>query len=239
MTNDKVERAIARFDRIATQLDERDGPVREAARRERQRLNADLGRRAVRVGVAVGLISLVTIVVGFIVPIVVMWILLPWQGGGWGYRYVHPVMGNAVLLGGYGVDMLQRRVGAALERPLVWTSAAAIFLLVPLHGLLVHRLAAPRAAKERIYVALDRDLLISDERVSDDFIHNRPDLSNRPIRLLAPAIKPEQVAALCAGRSMTFLDPAPPVPPSERQQALKAAAIAAGCDARQMHEPST
>ena len=69
MTNDKVERAIARFDRIATQLDERDGPVREAARRERQRLNADLGRRAVRVGVAVGLISLVTIVVGFIVPI--------------------------------------------------------------------------------------------------------------------------------------------------------------------------
>ena len=177
--------------------------------------------------------------VGFILPIVVMWILLPWQGGGWGYRYVHPVMGNAVLLGGYGVDMLQRRVGAALERPLVWTSAAAIFLLVPLHGLLVNRLAAPRAAKERIYAALDRDLLISDERVSDDFIHNRPDLSNRPIRLLAPAIKPEQVAALCAGRSMTFLDPAPPVPPSERQQALKAAAIAAGCDARQMHEPST
>ena len=37
---DKVERAIARFERVTRQLDERGGPAREAARRERQRLNA-------------------------------------------------------------------------------------------------------------------------------------------------------------------------------------------------------
>src|SRR2546423_3660791 len=66
---DKVEHAIARFERITRQIDERDGPVRAAARRERQRLNTDLGRRVKRVGVAIGLISLVTIFVGFITPI--------------------------------------------------------------------------------------------------------------------------------------------------------------------------
>ena len=66
---DKVERALARFDRVTQQLDQRDGAVREAARRERQRLNSDLWRRASRVGVAVGIISLITIVVGLIVPI--------------------------------------------------------------------------------------------------------------------------------------------------------------------------
>ena len=66
---DKVERALARFDRVTRQLDERDGAVRDAARRERQRLNSDLWRRASRVGVAVGVISLITIVVGLIVPI--------------------------------------------------------------------------------------------------------------------------------------------------------------------------
>ena len=66
---DKVERAIARFERVATRIDERGGPVREAARRERQRLNADLGRRAARIGIAVGLISLVTIFVGLLMPI--------------------------------------------------------------------------------------------------------------------------------------------------------------------------
>jgi hypothetical protein len=67
--SEKVQRSIARFERIARQIDERSGPVREAARRERQRLNADLGRRFARVGVAIGLVSLATIIIGLIIPI--------------------------------------------------------------------------------------------------------------------------------------------------------------------------
>lgn len=66
---DKVERAIARFERVTRHLDERGGPVREAARRERERLNSDLAGRAKRVGIAIGLISLLTIVIGLIMPI--------------------------------------------------------------------------------------------------------------------------------------------------------------------------
>ena len=66
---EKVERAIARFDRVTRQLDERDGSVREAARRERQRLNADLARRFARVGTALLVISIVTIAVGLFIPI--------------------------------------------------------------------------------------------------------------------------------------------------------------------------
>lgn len=66
---DKVERAIARFDRVTRQLDERDGAAREAARRERQRLNEDLGRRVKRVGVAILVLSILTIAIGLITPI--------------------------------------------------------------------------------------------------------------------------------------------------------------------------
>ena len=66
---DKVERAIARFDRVTRQMDARDGPVREAARRERQRLNADLKGRVARIGVAIGAISLATIAIGLFMPI--------------------------------------------------------------------------------------------------------------------------------------------------------------------------
>ena len=66
---DKVERAIARFDRVTRQLDERDGPAREAARRERRRLNADVGRRVKRVGVAILIVSIVTIAIGLFMPI--------------------------------------------------------------------------------------------------------------------------------------------------------------------------
>lgn len=67
--NPRVNRSLERVERVLRSLDERNGPVREAARRERQRLNRDLGRRAARVGVGVGLISLITIVVGLILPI--------------------------------------------------------------------------------------------------------------------------------------------------------------------------
>jgi hypothetical protein len=66
---EKVERAIARFERVTRQLDERGGPAQEAARRERQRLNAGLSRTAVRIAVATALIWLAATIVGFITPI--------------------------------------------------------------------------------------------------------------------------------------------------------------------------
>jgi hypothetical protein len=68
-TTEKVERAIARFERVTRQLDERDGPTRDAARRERQRLNAGLGRTAGRVAITVGLIWLAIVAIGLVRPI--------------------------------------------------------------------------------------------------------------------------------------------------------------------------
>ena len=69
MTSEKTELAIARADRVMRALDDRDGAVRDAARRERQRLNAGLGRALVRAGIGVGIVSLATIGVGLVVPI--------------------------------------------------------------------------------------------------------------------------------------------------------------------------
>jgi hypothetical protein len=68
-TSQKVDRSLDRADQVMRRADERSGPVRAAAQRERQRLNADLKRRAARIGVAIGLVSIATIVVGLIIPI--------------------------------------------------------------------------------------------------------------------------------------------------------------------------
>jgi len=65
----RVDRTVTTADRVMSRLDVRDGPAREAARRERQRLNAGLWSRLVRVGVAIGVISILTIIVGLIIPI--------------------------------------------------------------------------------------------------------------------------------------------------------------------------
>jgi hypothetical protein len=65
----KVDRSVTRADDVMRRADERGGAVRAAAVRERQRLNADLAGRAKRVGIAIGVISLATIIIGLIMPI--------------------------------------------------------------------------------------------------------------------------------------------------------------------------
>ena len=70
MTSEKTELAIARADRVMRSMDERGGAARDAARRERQRLNAGLARALGRVGIAVIAVSLATIAFGlFVNPI--------------------------------------------------------------------------------------------------------------------------------------------------------------------------
>ena len=68
-TSQKVDRSIDHADAVMRRADERSGAVRAAAQRERQRLNADLKSRAARIAVAIGLISLATIIIGLIIPI--------------------------------------------------------------------------------------------------------------------------------------------------------------------------
>ena len=67
--SDKVDRALARFDRVTAQLDSRSGLVRDARKRELQRLNAGLVQTFVRIGVAVGVVSLAAIGIGLFIPI--------------------------------------------------------------------------------------------------------------------------------------------------------------------------
>ena len=66
---ERFDAVIARADRVMASLDERGGGVREAAKRERQRLNRDLGRRFAKIGIALGVISLAVIIIGLIIPI--------------------------------------------------------------------------------------------------------------------------------------------------------------------------
>ena len=64
-----VARSVDRADRVLAKIGEKDGAVREARRRELSRLNRSLGQTAVRIGVAVGAISLAAIAIGLIIPI--------------------------------------------------------------------------------------------------------------------------------------------------------------------------
>lgn len=68
-TTEKANHAIAHADRVMARLDARSGLVREARRRELQRLNQGLVKTLTRAGIAVGVVSLATIAIGLVVPI--------------------------------------------------------------------------------------------------------------------------------------------------------------------------
>ncbi|MDQ3144109.1 MAG: hypothetical protein M3Q57_04430 [Pseudomonadota bacterium] len=69
MTTEKADLVISHANAVFARMDERDGAVRGAARRERARLNAGIGRTFKRVAIAIGVISIATIAVGLILPI--------------------------------------------------------------------------------------------------------------------------------------------------------------------------
>lgn len=127
---------------------------------------------------------------GLILSIVVFAILLPWQGNGFGYRYLHPVLGNAFLLAGYGwreVIVIHPNLRPAFRTGVAGTLA----IMVPLWlGLSQARYAPFAKAADDIdasgatYLVLDRAQGLS----YGSLVLNRPDLSNRPIRLAADAI---------------------------------------------------
>lgn len=68
-TDEKVSKALARFDRVMTVIDEREGPVAMQARRERQRSLRRYGRATRNAVFALLISSFAVILIGLVTPI--------------------------------------------------------------------------------------------------------------------------------------------------------------------------
>ena len=180
--------------------------------------------------------------IGIILPIILLLILFPYQGHGWGYRYLHGVIGNACLLGGYGWRRLEER-GRAPTMVFAGATLASIALLVPLHAVMAQRIVAPFAATAAKRDAVPARIVIVDDFAApfaQDLVLNRPDLSNRPWILTGHQLLPGEIAGLCHAGPIAFMGaaelrdlavvfdaPAPVTTPA--YAGLEEAAQAAGC----------
>lgn len=128
---------------------------------------------------------------GMLLPIGVMAVILPWQGNGFGYRYLHPFLGNAVLLGGFGwmnLSALHDRLRASF----VAASAVSLGLILPVQVWMAHARYAPYAKASATIDASRADYAIIQSNNGTAYgsvVFNGPDLSNRPIRLSAELIE--------------------------------------------------
>lgn len=128
---------------------------------------------------------------GIVLPVIAMTFLLPWQGYGFGYRYLHPVLGNVALLSVYGWQNLTA-LRQALRPAILALTAGGLFLVLPVQLMFAHGFVFANAEASRSIDASGADFFIvnpADGFGYANIVFNLPDLSNRPIRLQSDKIR--------------------------------------------------
>ena len=154
-----------------------------------------------------------SLVLGVVVTALAIAIILPFQGHGWGYRYLHGVIGSVCLIAAWTWS----RTVAALspeERGKAWTAFSCIAVLcvlvaLPVQAWQVHRFVAPYARASARIAAADVDVVLVNERgirYGVDLVRNDPFLANRPIVVRLAGLGEARRAALCAGHKAALFD---------------------------------
>lgn len=154
---------------------------------------------------------------GVLLALALIALLLPFQGHGWGYRYLHGWIGSCALLGGFGYrelrGIMKDKAAGAIALATLATLTAMAWLAYRIDAFV-----APHVALERRLAAMDADMvLIESESFTStrdgrwapnalDLVRNRPDLSNRPLRFSSQLMTPEMAARLCRRGSIALID---------------------------------
>lgn len=145
---------------------------------------------------------------GLVLAILLFTIVLPFQGHGWGYRYLHPYLGSFALLGGFGYQALAKR-GEDNPDGMIWVMTLLTLIALPWLVARTYDFVAPQVAFEQLlkrqkarFALIDSDDITSKDHVwaanAIDHVRNLPDLTNRPLRFSSRYMSREQLTALCA-----------------------------------------
>lgn len=156
-----------------------------------------------------------SMVAAIILTTAALFVLMPYQGYGWGYRYWHGLIGPIALLAAFGwrrlTDPLTAEARAASGRAFAAAAAISALVLVPIRLVQAHDLVAPYAAAWRAVEAAPTPLVIVDPTGAwylDDLVRNEPYLTNRPLILRVGSLRRDQVETLCQRYPVSVLDAA-------------------------------
>ena len=144
---------------------------------------------------------------GMVLMILVMALILPYQGHGFGYRYLHGLVGNGILLAVYGWKTLGNQTGQWRTLALR-TTVAGMLVMLPLQALMAHDFYASSAEVSARLSKIDADYVVLGRRdvpYAADLVHNPPDLARRPLRLLRDKLSDKTIAAICASHPTVAL----------------------------------
>ncbi len=156
-----------------------------------------------------------SMVAGLALTSAALFVLMPYQGYGWGYRYWHGLIGPIALLGAFGwrrlTDALTGEERSAASSIFAAAAAISAVVLIPIRLVQAHDLVQPYGAAWRAVEAAPTPLVIVDPSGAwylDDLVRNDPYLTNRPLILRAEGLRPDQLGALCQRYPISVLDAA-------------------------------
>jgi hypothetical protein len=153
--------------------------------------------------------------VGVMVAIVAMFLIEPSPIHGWGYRYLHGMLGSVCLLAAWTwtrlTDELNREQRQAAIAGFVLACAAALLVLVPIRAWQAWRYVRPYAEADAVVRAAPAEVVIIDRDQDHWFdigalTRNDPYLRNSPKVMVLGAMNGAQVRDACARFSILVFD---------------------------------
>jgi hypothetical protein len=140
--------------------------------------------------------------VGTLLTLAAIFVLMPDQGNGWGYRYLHGLLGSLCLLAVYGWQNIAKTMDVACLRAAM--AAATLFtvlVMLPLDIVFAHRLVRPYRTAYMMIRQSGTPIVLVDPAKSltgQDLVRNAPDLSNRPLIMDIHNLDTAQLHSVCA-----------------------------------------
>lgn len=136
-------------------------------------------------------------------------ILMPDQGHGWGYRYLHGLLGNFAILAAVGWDVSCTKTARPRYRAVVMALLLiSPLVMLPLRAVQIENFVGSYAAATSLTMSQDADVVIVDSQrvfVGVDIPRNDPLSQGRPVAMSLRALEPEQIADLCRAYSVKFM----------------------------------
>ena len=156
--------------------------------------------------------TIVALAGGIALTLTAVLVLMPFQGHGWGYRYLHGLLGSFSLIAAQGwiyvtdrgVQESRKAAGALVASVLV-----SVLVLLPWRLVQVDALVKPYATAHEAIDHADADVVIVDPTdiwYGEDLARNDPLLTARPKVLSLPRLDETRLAALCRRYDVAIFD---------------------------------
>jgi len=149
------------------------------------------------------------LVASFLVSLVPYPFLMPDQGHGWGYRYLHGLIGHLVIIAALGWSVLSAREGSVRFRSFVVSLIlVAPLVILPLRAFLIHDYILPYVRGTEYVSTRDTDFVVVDSTrvfLGSDIVRFSPSGNNQPVVLTLHNLPLHEIVALCESHRVEFV----------------------------------